>query len=121
MGTRLKNYKASLPSKLNQVCIDGEPYNSSGPSFTPGVVNGHDEFTKRQVSLPAIGFHGLKCNRASSRAIWGVYPICVFLDSTPAHVSGLEEHQLDAKPGSKLITAANHRLMTGFDSLAAAR
>ena len=47
--------------------------------------------------------------------------MCVFVDSTLAQVSGLEEHQLDAGPGIGIIIAANHRLMAGFASLAAAR
>ena len=48
IGTPFRNHEASLSSKLNQVRVDGEPNNSSDPSFTPGVVLGHDEFTKPQ-------------------------------------------------------------------------
>jgi len=71
---RLKNHKASLSSKLNQACIDGEPHNPFGFLSAAGVVNGHDELTKRQVSLPAIGFHGLKCKPGSRADAMGCLP-----------------------------------------------
>jgi hypothetical protein len=69
-----RNHKASLSSKLNQACIDGEPHNPFGFLSAAGVVNGHDELTKRQVSLPAIGFHGLKCKPGNPAGAMGCLP-----------------------------------------------
>ena len=76
---RLKNHKASLSSKLNQACIDGEPHNPFGFLSAAGVVNGHDELTKRQVFLPAIGFHGLKCKSGNRADAMGCLPHMRFL------------------------------------------
>jgi len=53
-------HEAPLSSKLDQLCVDGEPHKSAGPSFTPNIVRGSDELAKRQWFLPAIGLHGLK-------------------------------------------------------------
>ena len=59
----------SLCSKLKQARIDGEPYNSSGPSFTPDVVHGHDELTKRQRLLLLTAFHDTRLGQATVRAL----------------------------------------------------
>jgi len=61
-------------SKLDQMRVDGEPHNPSGPSFTPGSVRGGDETTQRQGLFPAIGFHGLKYKPETVPALWGVHP-----------------------------------------------
>jgi len=53
-------HEAVLSPELDQVCVDGEPYKSAGPSFTPGVVRSGYELAKRQGLLPAICFHNLK-------------------------------------------------------------
>jgi hypothetical protein len=54
------NHKAPLPAKFDQVRPDGEMDNSPGPAFAPDIVDTRDKFAERQVSLPAITFHGLK-------------------------------------------------------------
>ncbi|HEY5232918.1 MAG TPA: hypothetical protein VIK35_05240 [Verrucomicrobiae bacterium] len=56
-----------LSAKLNQARLDGEPHKPSGCAFTAAGVNMRDEFAERQVSLPAITFHGLKY-KAENRA-----------------------------------------------------
>lgn len=56
----LGKHEALLSSKLDLVCVDGEPHKSTGPAFTPGVVRSGDELAKRQWFLPAIHFHNLK-------------------------------------------------------------
>jgi hypothetical protein len=63
--------------------IDSEPHNPLGFLSAIGVVNAHDELTKRQVSLPVIGFHDLKCNRVPARMLWGVYPMPDLLNPAP--------------------------------------
>ena len=84
----LRNHEASLSAKLNQVCVDSEPYNSSGPSFTPSIVHGHDEFTKRQGLLPVAGFHYLKSKLGNRAGAMGCLP----------HV-GSKEGQFPIRPG----------------------
>jgi hypothetical protein len=64
-----------VSSKLNQVHINGEPYNPFGFLSAAGGVHGHDELTKRQVSLPAIGFHDTRLGRVTARVLWGVNPM----------------------------------------------
>jgi hypothetical protein len=49
-----------------------------------GVVNGHDELTKRQSLFLLIGFHDTRLGRVTAQALWGVHPICVFVDLAPA-------------------------------------
>jgi hypothetical protein len=72
--TPLGKLEALRPLKLDEVCVDGEPHNSFGPAFAPGVVRHGDEFTKCQGFLPAIGFHGVKYRPETGRALWGVHP-----------------------------------------------
>jgi hypothetical protein len=55
-----QSYDAALAARRNRARIDSEPHNSFGFLSAVGVVNGHDELTKRQAPLPAICFHGLK-------------------------------------------------------------
>ncbi len=57
--TPLGKHEAFSSSKLDQACVDCEPHNSSGPTFTPSVVHSGDEPTKRQGLFPAIGLHSL--------------------------------------------------------------
>ena len=59
----LKNDKATSSSKRHQSSVDGEPYNSSGPTFTPGIVHAHDEVTKRQWLLLRDVLHDLRISR----------------------------------------------------------
>ncbi len=80
IGTPLRNHEASLPSKLNQACVDGEPYNTAGPSFATGGKRSHDELTKCKCFLFVIGFHDMSLGQATDRALWGVYPIRVSAD-----------------------------------------
>jgi len=58
-----RNYKAIVASKLNQARLDGEPHNPSGLVFAVGVVNTHDELTKRQRLLLVIDLHGIRIGR----------------------------------------------------------
>jgi len=58
-----RNHKALLSAKLNQVRLDGEPHNPSGLVFAVGVVNTHDELTKRQRLLLVIDLHGIRIGR----------------------------------------------------------
>ena len=51
-----RNHEAPFASKYNHVCIDGEPYNGSGPALTASGVNGRDEIAECQALL-LIGFH----------------------------------------------------------------
>ena len=74
-GTPLRNHETSLPSKLNQACVDGEPYNAAGPSFAAGGIRSHDELTEGKCFLFVIGFHHMSLEQATVRALWGVYPI----------------------------------------------
>lgn len=71
----LRNHKALLAAKLNQVRLDDEPHHPSGLVFTVGVVNARDELTKRQRLLLVIDLHGMRIGRETARALWGVYPI----------------------------------------------
>jgi hypothetical protein len=73
--TPLGKHEALSALKFNQVGVDRQRYNSSGPPFTPGVVRGHDKLTKRQVVLPAIGFHEPRINGQPARRYWG-FPRC---------------------------------------------
>jgi hypothetical protein len=75
-----------VSSKLNQVYIDGELHNPFGVLSAAGVVNGHDELTKRQVFLPAIGFHDTRLGPIAARALWGVYPMPDLMH--PANTAG---------------------------------
>src|SRR5208283_2807505 len=119
-GTPLRNHKAIASSKLNQVCVHGEPYNSSGPLFAPSVVRGHDELTKRQGSFPAIGLHGLKCKPERRAGDMGCSPHGRFSWIRPRpSVSGLEECPKNAEPQSEIIIVANQLLTAGLASLAA--
>jgi hypothetical protein len=70
-----------VSSKLNQARIDGEPYNSTGLSFTPNVVHGHDELTKRPYLLLLIGFNKTRLGQPTVRALWGVSPISGFYEA----------------------------------------
>src|ERR1035438_1213438 len=81
--TRLKNHKAIVSSKFNQVRIDGQPHNPSGFAFAPSVIDARDEFTKRQASLPAIGSHGLMCNPGNRASAMGCSPHMGFLRIQP--------------------------------------
>jgi hypothetical protein len=56
----LGKHEALLSPKLNQMCVDGEPYKSAAPAFTPDVVRSGDELAKRHGILAAIRFHRLK-------------------------------------------------------------
>jgi hypothetical protein len=67
-----RNHKALLSAKLNQVRLDGEPYNPSGLVFAMNVVNARDELTKRQRLLLVIDLHGLNIGQETARAPWGV-------------------------------------------------
>jgi hypothetical protein len=77
----LRNHDASLSAKFNQVCVDRQRYNSPGSPFTPGFVSGHDELTKRQGFLPAMGFHGLSIGDDKVGGYWGVSPMREFMNS----------------------------------------
>jgi len=88
--TFFRNHEASLPSKLNQTCVNGEPNNSSGPSFAPGVIRSRDELTKRKRFPFAIGFHDTSLEQAIPRALWGVYPMPELNESTATWQDGME-------------------------------
>jgi hypothetical protein len=80
-----------VSSKLNQVSLDREPHNPSGFAFAPSVIDTHDELTKRQVSLPAIGFHGPKFKPGNREDAMGCLPHMRFVwIQPPAQVFGLE-------------------------------
>jgi hypothetical protein len=69
--------------KLNLARIDGEPHNSFTFLSAAGVVNSHDELTKRQASFPAIGFHGPKYKPGNHAGDMGCLPHAGF-DKNPA-------------------------------------
>jgi len=69
--------------KLNLVRIDGEPHNPPGFLSAAGVVNGHDELTKRQATLPAIGFHGPKYKPGNRAGAMGCSPHMRFCGFSP--------------------------------------
>ena len=71
--TPLRNHKALLSSKLNQVRLDGEPHNPSGLVFAMGVVNTRDELTKRQRLLLMIDLHGMNIGK-KPHGRYGVFP-----------------------------------------------
>jgi hypothetical protein len=60
--------------KLNQPGFDGELHNATGFAFAPDIVDMADEFTERQASFPAIGFHGLKHSLADRARAMGCSP-----------------------------------------------
>ena len=70
-----------LSSKLDHVCVDGEPYKSTGPAFTPSVVRSGDELAKRQGLLPAIRFHRLKYRPDGHAAAMGYSPHLWFCEA----------------------------------------
>ncbi len=70
--TPLRNHKASLSSKLNQVRLEGEPHNPAGLVFVVGVVNARDELAQRQRLLLVIGLHDMNIGRETAWALWGV-------------------------------------------------
>ena len=72
--TSLRNHKAIVSSKLNEVRLDGESHKPSGLVFAVGVGNARDEFTKRQRLLLVIDLHGKRMGRETARALWGVSP-----------------------------------------------
>jgi len=67
-------HEALLSSKLDQVRVDGEPYQSTGPASTPGVVRGADELPKRQRFLPAMRFHRLEYSPEDRAPAMGCSP-----------------------------------------------
>ncbi|MGB7746872.1 MAG: hypothetical protein WBN75_06245 [Verrucomicrobiia bacterium] len=76
-----------MSAKLKQAPIDGEPHNSFGFLSAAGVVNSHDDFTKRQVSFPAIGFHGIIVN-GKPRGRYGVFTPYARLDESCPDTAG---------------------------------
>ena len=61
-------------SEHNDVGINGEPDDSSGPAIPADAVNGLDEIAKRQCLLLVIGFHAITISRETVQALWGVDP-----------------------------------------------
>jgi hypothetical protein len=74
-GNSLRNHKTLPSPKLNQVCIDREPDNSSGPPFARGLVSGQYQLAKRQQFLFVIGFHDVSLGLFIREALWGVHPM----------------------------------------------
>jgi hypothetical protein len=64
-GTPRGKLEALRPLKLDQVGVDGEPHNSSGPPLSPGVVRGHDELAECQGFLLLISSHKPSLERRS--------------------------------------------------------
>src|SRR5271166_1326659 len=56
----LEIHEPLLSSKLDPVCVGGEPFKSTGPASTPSVMRGGNELAKRQGLLPVIRLHNLK-------------------------------------------------------------
>ena len=61
-------------AKLDEVRLEGEPHNPSSLAFAAHVVNTLHEFTKSQLSFPAMGFHSLNYNPGESGTAMGSSP-----------------------------------------------
>jgi hypothetical protein len=68
-----------MMAKLDQVRLESEPHNPSSLAFAADVVNALYEFTKSQLSFPAMGFHGPKYNPGDSGAAMGSSPHLRFI------------------------------------------
>src|SRR5580692_9029166 len=68
-----------MVAKLDQVRLEGEPHNPSGLAFAADVINALYEFTKSQLSFPAMGFHSLKYNPGESGTAMGSSPHLLFI------------------------------------------
>jgi hypothetical protein len=68
----LRNHKALLAAKLNQVRLDDEPHNPPGLVFAVSVVNACDQLAKRQRLLLMVDFHDMSIGRETAWALWGV-------------------------------------------------
>jgi hypothetical protein len=88
VGTRLKNHKAIVSSKLNRARIDGEPHNPFDLLFAVGGVNARDELTKLQWLLLVIDHHGMRIGRDTTRALWGVFPMPDLMNPAPTRQAG---------------------------------
>ena len=66
VGTRLKNHKVIVSSKLNPARIDGEPHNPFGFLSAAGVVNARHEFAKRQCLLLVIDHQDMNIGRETA-------------------------------------------------------
>ena len=125
-----KKSQSVVAAKLNQVRLEGEPHNPSGLILVAGVVNARDELAKCQHLLLVIDFHDMSIGRETAWALWGVFPMPNLIKIQPGHgrsdvAAGFPACRYKAVAVSKcvqgIITAANHRLMAGFASLAADR
>jgi len=95
-----RNHKALRAAKFNQMRLDGEPHNPSGPVFVGGGVNARDELTQRQRLLLVIDLHGLNIGQETARALWGVslsgiHPIANGMNSALILMSGWSWSQLE--------------------------
>jgi hypothetical protein len=80
--------EAQWSLKLDQLCVDGEPHNSSGPTLAPSVVRRGDEPTKGQGFLPAIGLHNLKILGWQPGGRYGVFNPSVIVVNPEGYYAG---------------------------------
>ena len=91
---RLKNHKAILSLKLDQVCIDGEPQNPGAFLTTTDVVSCGDQITERQQFCLVIKLHDMRISQNAVRVIWGISPMSALATGEPVSAQLIKNQAL---------------------------